>query len=235
MKKKPGEIIAASLEAKGLKAEALARLVGMKGDTLRKKIKGEREWRPKELSKIGDALNIPKSHLLGEDIRPFEPPQPIITVLGTQANILPGVKTEDYLAVPLVEGPIAAGYAGAIPGDYVRGLVWVYRPEIGKRQHHNLRAVQLAKDAHSMEPTIRSGDIVIVDPEDRKINPKAIYAVRLDSEGGCAIKRVRVSDNYVVLFSDNRDPIYGPVVLTKDRAENLIIGRVIWSWTSWVR
>jgi len=95
------------------------------------------------------------------------------------------------------------------------GLVWVYRPEIGKRQHHNLRAVQLAKDAHSMEPTIRSGDIVIVDPEDRKINPKAIYAVRLDSEGGCAIKRVRVSDNYVVLFSDNRDPIYGPVVLTK--------------------
>ena len=112
----------------------------MKGDTLRKKIKGEREWRPKELSKIGDALNIPKSHLLGEDIRPFEPPQPIITVLGTQANILPGVKTEDYLAVPLVEGPIAAGYAGAIPGDYVRGLVWVYRPEIGKRQHHNLES-----------------------------------------------------------------------------------------------
>ena len=86
-----------------------------------------------------------------------------------------------------------------------------------------------------MEPTIRPGDIVIVDPEDRKINPKAIYAVRLDSEGGCAIKRVRVSDNYVVLFSDNRDPIYGPVVLTKDRAENFIIGRVIWSWTSWVR
>ena len=85
----------------------------------------------------------------------------------------------------------------------------------------------------SLEPTIRHKDIVIIDPEDREINPKSIYAVRLDTEGGCAVKRVRISNEYAVLLSDN--PEFDPIILPKDRAENLIIGRVIWSWTSWVR
>lgn len=227
-------VIREYLKREKLNVQTLAPAIGMKPNTLGTKISGKRIFLPGELRAVAEKLKIPR-HLLSfpEDVKPFEVPQPIITVLGTQADILPGVKTEDYLAVPLVEGEIAAGYAGAIPGDYVRGLVWVYRPEIGKRQHHNLRAVQLADEARSMEPTIRHKDIVIIDPEDREINPKSIYAVRLDTEGGCAVKRVRISNEYAVLLSDN--PEFEPIILPKDRAENLIIGRVIWSWTSWVR
>jgi phage repressor protein C with HTH and peptisase S24 domain len=115
----------------------------------------------------------------------------------------------------------------------VEDLVWVYKPEIGAREHHNLRAVRLAPDADSMEPTIRRGSIVIIDPTEVTPLPKAIFAVRLDEEGGCAIKRVFQTEAHWVLVSDN--PEYPPLALEKARNPHLIIGRVIWSWTSWVR
>ena len=132
-----------------------------------------------------------------------------------------------------MEGRIAAGHSEAIPGDFVDGLVWVYKPEIGAREHHNLRGVRLRPDADSMEPTIHSGSIVIIDPTETNVSRKAIYAVRLVEEGGCAIKRVSQTDGHWVLVSDNSD--YPPIAIEKARIPNIVIGRVIWSWTSWVR
>jgi phage repressor protein C with HTH and peptisase S24 domain len=145
-----------------------------------------------------------------------------------------GLKIDEYFAVPMVDGKIAAGYTGVIPGDYVTSMVWVYKPEIGRRQHHNLRAVKLAKDATSMEPTLRRGSIVIIDPAETVIHKKAIYAVRLEQfEGACAIKRVKENHEFWFFLSDN--PEFDPIVLDKKENPSPIIGRVIWSWTSWVK
>ena len=171
--------------------------------------------------------------LTGEEAPPFQRIQPIITVVGAKPEIPEGLHPENYYAVPLVEGRIAAGHAGAIPGDYMEDMVWVYEPELGPRKYHNLRAVRLGNDAKSMEPTIYRGSIVIIDPVETNISPKAIYAVRLDEEGGCAIKRVSQTDGHWVLISDNPD--YEPKAILKTEIPNIIIGRVIWSWTSWVR
>jgi phage repressor protein C with HTH and peptisase S24 domain len=171
--------------------------------------------------------------LTGEEAPPCQPLQPIITVVGAEPEISKEVRSENYFAVPLVEGLIAAGYAGMIPGDYVSDLVWVYKPELGARQYHNLRAVRLGKDADSMEPTIHRGSIVIIDPTEATVSPKAIHAVRLDEDGGCAIKRVSQTDGHWVLVSDNSN--YDPIAILKTDIPNIIIGRVIWSWTSWVR
>lgn len=171
--------------------------------------------------------------LTGKDAPAFQAVQPVIALAGTQPEVPEGLRPEYYLAVPLVEGRIAAGHAGAIPGDRVDDLVWVYKPEIGAREHHNLRAVRLRPDADSMEPTIRRGSIVIIDPTEILVSRKAIYAVRLDEEGGCAIKRVSQTDGHWVLVSENSD--YPPIAIEKARIPNIVIGRVIWSWTSWVR
>ena len=226
--------IRALMGKESLKKKALANKLGLDPSYFNRMLDGERRWQLEYLEAIAHHFKMDLWELLRpEDRGGFQQPNAIITILGAKPGSKMAVDAEQYLAVPLVEGPIAAGNAGAIPGDYIKGLVWVNRPEIGKRQHHNLRAVQLGKDAHSMEPTIRSGDIVIIDPKDLNITKKAIYAVRLDSEGGCAVKRVRVSDNHVVLLSDNPD--YEPLVLNKDQVENLIIGRVIWSWTRWAK
>ena len=171
--------------------------------------------------------------LTGEEPRAFHPAQPIIALAGTEPEVPDGLRPEYYLAVPMVEGRIAAGYSGAIPRDYVEDLVWVYKPEIGARQHHNLRAVRLRPDADSMEPIIHRGSIVIIDPTEVQITPKAIFAVRMDNEGGFALKRVQQTKDLWVLVSEN--PEYDPIAIEKAMIPNIIIGRVIWFWTSWVR
>jgi phage repressor protein C with HTH and peptisase S24 domain len=85
-----------------------------------------------------------------------------------------------------------------------------------------------------MEPTIRRGSIVIIDPAETVIHKKAIYAVRLEQfEGACAIKRVKENHEFWFFLSDN--PEFDPIVLDKKENPSPIIGRVIWSWTSWVK
>lgn len=175
--------------------------------------------------------------VFGKEPTGTQPLQPLITIAGTEPEIPADIRVEDYLAVPLVAGLVGAGYEGAIPWDYVAHLVWVYRPELGRRQWHNLRAIKVASQANSMAPTIRPGDIVIVDPVERPpqqpLSKKAIYAVRLDEHGNAAIKRVREIEDVWILLSDNLD--YNPILIKKVDVPNLIIGKVIWSWTSWVR
>ena len=159
--------------------------------------------------------------LTGEEAPWFSTLQPIITLVGAEPEIPEGVRSENYYAVPLVEGPIAAGYAGLIPGDYVSDLVWVYKPELGARQYHNLRAVRLGKDADSMEPTIHPGSIVIIDPTETQITPKAIFAVRLDREGGCAIKRVQQTDEHWVWSRITQNMIPSPLRRQEYRISSL--------------
>ncbi|MBW2135650.1 MAG: S24 family peptidase [Deltaproteobacteria bacterium] len=190
------------------------------------------------LIKICNFANVSADYILfGKKPPTFQPLQPIITIVGKYPDVPSDLRTEDYLAVPLVEGYIAAGYEGTIPEEYIISLVWVYRPEIGKRQYHDLRAVRLGKNAESMRRTLKPGDIIIVDPTEKPpakpLVQKGIYAVRVDEEGGCAVKRVREKDDFWILLSDN--PEYDPILIKKDAKYNPIIGRVIWSWTSWVK
>lgn len=175
--------------------------------------------------------------LTGEESKGAQLLQPLITIAGTQPEIPADIRVEDYLAVPLVAGLVGASYEGAVPWDYIAHLVWVYKPELGRRQWHNLRAIKVANQANSMLPTIRPGDIVIVDPEERPpqqpLDKKAIYAVRLDEHGNAAIKRVREIEDVWILLSDNLD--CNPIMVKKADVPNLVIGKVIWSWTSWGR
>lgn len=153
---------------------------------------------------------------------------PIGYLLGLEK--LPDCFSE-YLQVPLVEGRIAANPAGLIPGESVESQVWLPRSELCGRSE--LVAVRLASGADSMEPSLHPGDLVVIDRGDREITPRGLYAVRLPDLESCTIKRLQpVPDKpYVLLLSDN--PKYDP--LPVDWHENLIIGRVVWSWTNWVR
>jgi phage repressor protein C with HTH and peptisase S24 domain len=211
--------------------------IGMPGASYRWK-SGKDQPTPDSLLKIRKRFGVSIDWLLtGEEPIGTQSLQPIITIAGTTSEIPEDIRVEDYLAVPLVEGLVGAGYEGAIPWDYIAHLIWVYKPELGRRQWHNLRAIKVDLHANSMAPTIRPGDIVIVDPEERPpqqpLDKKAIYAVRLDEHGNAAIKRVREIKDIWILLSDNLD--YNPIMVKKAEVPNLIIGKVIWSWTSWMR
>jgi len=222
------------LKERKFKLAPFARGLGIDPALFRRFLKGKRRWRMDYLEKVAEGFGMSLEELLTGPKPQPEILQPIITVVGEYAKPPESLVIEEYFSVPLVEGPVAAGHSGAIPGDYVTSMVWVYKPEIGRRQHHNLRAVKLAKDAASMEPTIRRGSIVIIDPAEIAISKKGIYAVRLEqSEGACAIKRVREIENLWIFVSDNPD--YDPIIMKKEQNHNPIIGKVIWSWTSWVK
>lgn len=159
--------------------------------------------------------------------------RPVIRAAADSLDDLPqqGI-ADDYLAVPLVEGRVAAGHGGVV-WEQVQSLVWVYRPALGRR--HRLIAVRVGGD--SMEPTVPDGAIIIIDRDCRepKGRRRAIWALRT-ADGECQIKRLLFASDddpkrdVWLVVSDN--PEYAPKIAWTGDFKNLIIGQVIWMWRS---
>jgi transcriptional regulator with XRE-family HTH domain len=154
-------------------------------------------------------------------------------ILASEAEGRIEARIEDYYAAPLIDGSIAAGEGAVVFEDEVLSLVWIYAPELHDRRRHNLIAVRISEtEGNSMMPTVMPGDIVLIDRDDpggaaERFRSGAIYAVR-DGEGGCAVKRVFLDGDHLVLESDNR--AFGPRISWTDSIRDLIIGRVVWGW-----
>jgi transcriptional regulator with XRE-family HTH domain len=224
----------------GIKATDFEKRIGMRGALSRWKRPDERDApKPDSLIRISEEFNISIDWLLtGKKpmTRIIKVMQPVINIMGNYPEIPPGVHAEDYLAVPLVTGEIAAQYPAAIPQEFFNSLIWLHFPEVRFRQQNNLRAIKLTKTADSHRRKVGPGDIVIIDPTERQVTRqvyrKHIYAVNIPEEGGCAIKRVYETEDHWVLTSEN--PINEPIVLKKTENNNWMLGQVIWSWKSWL-
>lgn len=134
-----------------------------------------------------------------------------------------GVRTAEYLAVPLVSDPIAAG-AALIASDIVEEYAWIHRSQIGKRK--NLVAVRV--DGDSMRPILRDGDIVAIDRDDRHL--PGIFACRVD--GGATIKWAKAIGKQILLTPENRE--FDEMLLAPRSLEDVLIGRVVWQWSDLV-
>jgi phage repressor protein C with HTH and peptisase S24 domain len=169
--------------------------------------------------------NKPTSLLIGTAAK-ASAVQPVIRPLGAGLQDIPEDRVaDDYFAVPLVDGRVAAG-PGEVIWEQVKSLVWVYRPELGNRRH----LVALRVDGNSMEPTIPDGAIVIADKADWKPNGGRPYIWALRTENGdTQVKRLKVTDKGIILISDNVHE-YPPDLAWTDDMKKLIIGKVIWMW-----
>lgn len=100
---------------------------------------------------------------------------------------------------------------------------WV-RTELGASPN-NLILISAIGD--SMEPSLRAGDLLLIDRSVESVRQDAIYAIAQDGE--LRIKRIqRLFDGSLIIKSDN--PQYGPENLTVEQAERMrIVGRVVWS------
>ncbi|NIY15849.1 MAG: hypothetical protein GWM98_13600 [Nitrospinaceae bacterium] len=98
---------------------------------------------------------------------------------------------------------------------------WI-RARLGGRAA-DLVLVETAGD--SMEPTIRAGDLALVDTDQHRIREAGLYCL---VEGpDLSIRRVQRVPGQVVIRPDN--PAYHPVTLTGPRAAELpVLGRVVW-------
>lgn len=154
--------------------------------------------------------------------------RPVIRAAADSLDDLPqqGI-ADDYLAVPLVAGTVAAGPGGVV-WNQVESLVWVYRPALGRK--HRLIAVRVGGD--SMEPTVPNGSIVIIDLDQWEPSGggRHIWALRTEN-GDTQIKRLHLVKGGLVVVSDNFR-VQPPELAWSTDLRQLVIGKVIWMWQS---
>ncbi len=138
---------------------------------------------------------------------------------------------EGYVAVPLYNGVRAAAGHGAVveheaPDDALMFKEDWIRFELGTRPE-DLRLIRVSGD--SMEPTLRSGDVILIDHSATRPDREGIYILRMD--GMLLVKRVQAMPGGI-LNNSSDNAAYAPWQLTRADLEGsdvCIVGRVVWA------
>ncbi len=131
-------------------------------------------------------------------------------------------QTSKFVLISQVNGRISAG-AGLLPDDSVDIKIAFRRDWIKKKGNpENMSLIKVPGD--SMQPTLLSGDIALVDHGHNYIDPQGgIYAIAVDGE--IMIKRVQpIPGGKILVISDNKN--YER--LEMDSGQSHINGKVIW-------
>lgn len=137
---------------------------------------------------------------------------------------------DQYALVPLYDVHASAGHGAVVMEEQVTDSLAFKRDWIYNELHANPSDLYLIYvDGESMEPTLRPGDVILVDRRSAETVPRdGIYVLRMDDS--LLVKRLqRLPGRQVKVTSDN--PAYEPFQLNLDATgEDLaIIGRVVWS------
>ena len=126
-----------------------------------------------------------------------------------------------YVSAPRFEVLAAAGGGAAVDKEVVKGYLGFTRKWL---RDQRLMADQLAVievQGDSMEPTLRNGDIVLLDMRPPELRDSDIYTLR--REGELLVKRLRRQGENWLVVSDN---IAYPVEPLDSSAQ--VVGRVVW-------
>lgn len=134
-------------------------------------------------------------------------------------------RESEFTRIPVYDVAAAAGDGSVIEHELSNGFIaidtnWIRR-ELGA-QPENLAIIKARGD--SMEPTIRSGDRLLIDKHVGSLVDGTIYVIHIND--GLMVKRLRLRmDGHIYLVSDNERID----VATVSRADDLrIIGKVLW-------
>lgn len=133
---------------------------------------------------------------------------------------------EGFVMVPRYDGSAAAGSGSLIDSEQLADSMafrsaWIR--ELGLRPD---ALALISTRGDSMTPTLRPGDMLLIDLSGSAVREDAIYAIHND--GGLVVKRVqKLCDGSIVIKSDN--PAYQNQTVEKERLETVrIVGRVVW-------
>jgi phage repressor protein C with HTH and peptisase S24 domain len=138
-----------------------------------------------------------------------------------------GDNGSEFVLVPQLDVHVSAGAGAVVEGEEEIGRFAFRRSWITRRgwSGGDLRVVTARGD--SMEPTVRSGDILLVDTAVHRLGPEGIYLINHEGELKC--KRLQsLIDGTVAIRSDN--PRYAEERLSAGQAEQLlrVVAKVVW-------
>jgi phage repressor protein C with HTH and peptisase S24 domain len=211
-------------------ADRLARAVGVSPSAFRKWLRGEAEPSRERLVALADAASVNIGWLAkGEGPEPqfHGMPKTERGAPGTAAD--PALDLRRFLVLPQRPEAAAAGAGtpdtppSTLPSEFIAfGYDWI-------RDTFGLNPTDLLLESaigDSMQPTIRDGDLLLIDITDRKLREFGVYV--LEFQGERLVKRVqRRLDGSLLLISDNA--IYEHERIPPERAHEVaVIGRVVW-------
>lgn len=135
---------------------------------------------------------------------------------------------EDFVLVPRYDIEASAGGGSVVQSEQIVDHLafkadWVHK-ELGT-DPKNLLLVHSIGD--SMEPTIRSGDLLLVDRSKSRMKGDGIYLINLDD--GLMVKRVEwLLGGSVVIRGDNKIVSREQTLSSSDLEKLNILGRVVW-------
>lgn len=223
-------MIAQRLVELGTTAFAVEIRAGLPPDAIRNVIRSKKKDGPSlsRTKEICDALGLDFYFGPRRDSGPVEQ----IMIDGT-----------DYAHIPVHEASLSAGPGADNAGSNITDHL-AFRRDWLKRIGVSANRACLARvTGHSMEPTLWSGDMVLIDqtktdPVIRKrsetdLRRAPIYA--FVQNGEARVKRIeRPSSDAIILISDN--PEVAPELRSGAEAEQMqlaIIGKVVWSGHTW--
>lgn len=156
------------------------------------------------------------------------PARPAVQTLPVeQVAALPAAQHADFVFVPRYEVAASMGNGAAIHSELIVDYL-AFREDWVRTvlclNPKNLILINSYGD--SMEPTLKSNDLLLIDRGSSDARHDDIYAFSVNGE--LRVKRIQFKMNgSVVIRSDN--PQYDSDILTSDEVESLrIIGRVVW-------
>lgn len=207
--------------------DRLARAMGVSPSAFRKWLRGEAEPSRERLIALADAAGVGVAWLArGEGPAPAFPPAEDGGRGGSaEAAAAPG--NGRFLLLPKRPEAAGAGTAQPMPSDTETGTIafrhdWL-RATLGLEPDHLTMETAVGD---SMLPTIRDGDLLLLDTTNRGIGSFGLYVLEIGGER--LVKRVqRKLDGSLVLISDN--PTYQPDQVTGAMLQDVtVIGRVVW-------
>ncbi len=209
-------------------SDSLAKAANVSPSALRKWLKGQAEPSRERLVALAEAAGVNVSWLAtGEGPEP-EAAAPVAASRGMRgaSSRAGGLETARFLLVPKRPEGAAAG-AGNPPVPLATEFIgfrhdWI-KTTFGRSPDELVLDTAVGD---SMEPTIRNGDLMLIDVSDQNIRSFGVYVLEVRNER--LVKRVqRLFDGSLILISDNR--IYQPETIPASKATEVsVVGRVVW-------
>lgn len=207
---------------RGLNQEEAAIAIDIKYGTYQKYEYGAYPSR-KNIEKIIKFYGCSKNWLLTGEGYAFPEGDKIGDLLRQRKSSEKEKLSDEFVFVPQFKSLISAGM-GLIPDDNIEMRVafrrdWIRRK--GDPKHMSL--IKILGD--SMEPTLMSGDLVLVNHSCNYLDPQGgIYAIAINNN--IMVKRVQpdLHAHKVKIISDN--PSYSPIEVDMDQVK--INGKIIW-------